>query len=455
MTMRDSRGLPVSNGTAASLEGLEKASELFLGYYADPLAAIESVLAEDPDFAMGLCFKAGMFMSSSEKGAVPELQAIADRLEGMRGHLNQRELGHLAAIRLWLAGDFHTAVDAYGCVLTQFPRDIVALQAAHLCDFLLGQSRMLRDRVEWVLPHWDEAVPGFGYVLGMSAFGLEETALYGEAEAAGRRALALNPRDPWAVHAVAHVMEMQGRVDEGIAWLRGRQDDWAPENLFAFHNWWHLCLYLMERGRFDEVLELYDSSVHPAPTQVALELVDAAALLWRLHLQDKPVGARWSDVADSYEPMAEDAYYAFNDMHAMMAFVADGREAAASRLLKAVRAKAGDRDSNGMMTREVGLPACEAIHAFGQADYRRTVELLMPARLVAHRFGGSHAQRDIIEWTLTEAALRDGQRGLAQALAHERLARKPQSPLAASFLGRANEANGAGGANSREDRAVA
>jgi hypothetical protein len=57
----------------------------------------------------------------------------------------------------------------------------------------------------------------------------------------------------------------------------------------------------------------------------------------------------------------------------------------------------------------------------------------------AHRFGGSHAQRDLLDLTLIEAALRDGQPGLASALAAERAAVRPLSPLARLFLVRAAE----------------
>src|SRR3546814_6792939 len=122
---------------------------------------------------------------------------------------------------------------------------------------------MLRDRVAQVLPHWDRSTPGFGYVLGMHAFGLEETNHYGRAEESGRRAVAINPRDPWAVHAVTHVMEMQGRLDEGIDRLSSRAHDWAPGNAFAFHNWWHLGLSHLDRGEIDRVSGPYGERLRP------------------------------------------------------------------------------------------------------------------------------------------------------------------------------------------------
>lgn len=261
----------------------------------------------------------------------------------------------------------------------------------------------------------------------MYAFGLEETGLYGQSEAIGRRALDLNARDPWAIHAVAHVMEMQGRIAEGIEWLNSRAPDWAPDNGFAFHNWWHLALYHLDRGETGRVLELYDSAIRRPDSEVVLELIDASALLWRLHLRGLNAGERWEKLADLWEHRMGDAYYAFNDAHAMLAFVATGRIRSIQTLLQVMESRVAAGGTNGRMTWEVGLPLCRALEAFGEGDYSKTVDILQPLRLIAHRFGGSHAQRDLLHLTLIEAALRGRRLTLARALLAERTALKPGS----------------------------
>ena len=124
-------------------------------------------------------------------------------------------------------------------------------------------------------------------------------------------------------------------------------------------------------------------------------------------------------------------------MHAMMAFVGSGREAAARGMMDVLVQRIDQGGTNAAMTRDIGLPVCRAIQAFGRGNYRVAVEELMPVREIAHRFGGSHAQRDVIDWTLTEAAVRGGLGPLAEALAHERLALKPHSFLNRAFLRRA------------------
>jgi hypothetical protein len=289
----------------------------------------------------------------------------------------------------------------------------------------------------------------------MHAFGLEETNLFVAAEETGRRALAINPRDPWAIHAVAHVMEMQGRQADGIAWLASRTRDWAEDNMFAGHNWWHLALFHLDLGQIEHVLELYDVRIRGNHSDVVLDLIDASAMLWRLHLRGIDVGDRWREIADLWERRGGEGYYAFNDVHAMMAFVAEGRAAAIENVLTALRTAVRGSGTNAMMSREVGLPVAEALVAFGRDDHDQVIELLSPVRTIAQRFGGSNAQRDLLHLTLLEAALCSRRGALACALAAERTALKPASPTARSLMARALQLGHTAGAATARAVAVA
>ena len=441
--LQDARGVPYSTDSRTALDHFETALDRAHSYFGDPFAPVEEALAHDPDLVMGHCFKAGLMCMATEKSVEPALRDSLAAAEALWDKANARERGHVVAARAWADGDLARAVELWGAVALDHPRDSLAIQLAHLGDFYLGQSQMLRDRIARVLPHWSEGVAGYGYILGMHAFGLEETNLYGRAEDTGRRALSLNRRDPWAVHAVAHVMEMESRLVDGIDWLTSRTDDWAPDNMFAFHNWWHLALYHLDLEQHDRALELYDTAIRPKPSSVALEMLDAAALLWRLRLRGVDVGARWAELADAYAPMAGDAHYAFNDAHAMMAFTGAGRTAEAKKLLAAMETRVAGGGTNAMMTGDVGLPLAKAILAFDRGDFAAVVELLAPIRLVAHRFGGSHAQRDLVTLTLIEAAIRGGQGAFARGLTAERIDLKPKSPFSWLLAARAAEVAGA------------
>ncbi|MCD6681251.1 MAG: tetratricopeptide repeat protein [Burkholderiaceae bacterium] len=231
---------------------------------------------------------------------------------------------------------------------------------------------------------------------------------------------------------------MRNQPGDGIEWLESDVAQWSVDSFLAVHNWWHLALFRLERDEVDEVLRLFDGPVFGARSAVVFDLVDATALLWRLHLRGVDVADRWDAVADRWLPLAGAGNFAFNDVHAMMSFVGAGRDDARARVFEAQRAALQRADDNASFVREVGEAATRAVAVYGDGNYAEAVRLLRPIRSYSHRFGGSHAQRDVIDLTLIEAAIRSGDRPLATALAAERAARRPGSPVAHRYVARAH-----------------
>jgi tetratricopeptide (TPR) repeat protein len=435
--LKDNLGHALSGAGNASLPHYEEALHLLRCYIGDPVAAVDKAIAESPGFVMAHVLKAYLHLLGTEPALAPvarQCHAAAAKLPA-----DTRERAHLAAVKALAENRWHEASRILEDLSIAHPRDGLALQAGHQVDFFTGHSRMLRDRIARALPAWSAGMPGYHAVLGMHAFGLEESGDYQAAEAEGRKAAELERRDGWAWHAVAHVLEMQGRQKDGIAWLRGDTDAWSRDSFFCVHNWWHLALYHLDLNEIDKVFELLDGPIYGKRSTVILDMVDASAMLWRLHLRGIDVGNRWAAVAEGWAPIATAGNYAFNDAHAMMAFVGARREKDAAALLAAQVDAMRRADDNAAFTGEVGHPVAKAIKAFGDGRYGETVHLLRPVRNIAHRFGGSHAQRDLLDLTLIEAAFRDGQKALASALAAERAAVKPTSPLARLFVKRAED----------------
>jgi len=435
MILHDALGFELTGATQCALPHYERALAELRCFVGDPASSIDAALAEAPGFAMAHAFKGWLFGLSTEKAAAPVTVACAEAVARHAGTM--REKAHAAALAHQAGGRWLAAGTVLADLTAETPRDGLALQAGHQIDFFTGASARLRDRIERALPAWSADMPGYHALLGMQAFGLEECGAYAEAEAAGRRAIALEPRDGWAQHAVAHVMEMQCRQRDGIAWMRDRQADWSGDSFLQIHNWWHLALFHYELGQIDEVLALVDGPITGTGSTYVLNLDDAAAILWRLHLGGIELGARWGVLAEKWRPKAGDAVNAFNDMHAMMAFVGAGLDDAAEALLAAQRDAMGAGDDNAQFTRDVGHPALLGIQAFGRGRYKEATALLAPLPAIAHRFGGSHAQRDVIELTLIEASIRADDGTLARKLTADRLARRPTSPLSALFARRA------------------
>jgi tetratricopeptide (TPR) repeat protein len=430
MSQRDQFGVEQATADAQAVRHFDRALLKLLTLNNDPLEEADRALTSDPAFVMPHVLKGLVYVLGTDPSLHPVArQALAAAQALTSGQRTERERKHVAALRAWLAGQFHDAVALWESILLDHPADALAMFAAHQADFLLGASSELRDRVARRLPDLDAGSPLRGYYQGMYAFGLEETGDYARAIQAGVRAVESDRRDAWAIHAVAHVHEMTNRPEEGKSWLTSRLEDWDTDNFFAVHNWWHLALYMLEEERWPEVLELYDQRLRRHDSGVVFDLLDASALLWRLTLHEIDLGARWPRLAALWEPHVDDAWYSFNDMHAMMSFAGAGEFDLARRLIARLGATALGSSPNAAVTRSVGLPVSQAVLAFAQGRYEDAVTLLLPVKAIAARAGGSNAQRDVIGWTLLAAAGKSGQHRLTRALLNERLAQKPDSPL--------------------------
>ena len=411
--LRDARGCEVTGASPRALEHYERALGGFLAWTGEPRAEARRAVEADPEFVMGHVLEAELHLCSRDpadmQGAMQALRR-AQRLPQ-----NARERMHAAAVATALRGDYARARELLACILARHPRDLLALAVSHTIDHYLGDTHDLRDRVAAVLPAWTRADAGYHGVLAMHAFGLEEAGEYARAEDAAFAALELEPRDIRAHHARAHVLEMQGRSAQGLRWMGERAAYWTGAGASSTHVWWHLALYHLELGGTRHALELYDRRLGG---EALNELIDASALLWRLQLHGVEAGPRWGLLAERWAPHAEDAFCAFNDLHAMLAFVGARRTDLARRLLRAQRRRLALGGTNAGMLREVGLPASQALAAFGNEDYSRAAQLLRGLPEVSHRLGGSHAQRGLIGKTLQAAQARiPRQRPLALTVA--------------------------------------
>lgn len=427
----DPRDLPTGTSSLRAVELVEEGLQAMLSYFGDPIQFLESAAAEAPDWGHPRVLLASLLLTMGEEAparrAAEELAAAAVLPRGV-----PRERAHAAAAQAAVGGDWDRACQLWDAILIQWPRDVAALLFAHLFDFYRGDALNLKRRPQRVLPYWTQATPLYGYVVGMHAFGLEESGHYAEAEDAGRAALEINRRDPWAVHAVTHVMEMQGRHHAGARWLQSREADWAVDNGFAFHNWFHAALFQLEDMDIEGALATYDTHLATA-TEIALQRVDGTAVLWRLHLLGVDVRSRFRQMLEAWNTSGHvDGYYAFSDVHAAMARIGAGLEAPPPVSPDTV---AGS--TNRRMTSVVGAPLQRALQAYAESRWSDAQEILLQVRDEAHVFGGSHAQRDILTWTLVDAACRGGNSALAHHVLNERVPAKAATPLTVHWRSRA------------------
>src|SRR5215813_12964920 len=303
-----------------TLRRCDHALELLLTHRGNPSVAIEQVLAEDPHCVFGHCLRAAVIVRADASVAQSKLAASVATIEALCPDIDAPARRHAAAARAWLEADPALALERYGAIVIDWPRDILALVVAHALDFRLGRRRMMRDRIAQVLPEWDAAMPGYASVLAMYAFALEENGQYRRAEKIARRALALDPGHPGAIHVVAHVMEMQGRVKGGLAFLGAVESAWVEGTGFSVHLAWHRALFYLDSNDLKSALATYDAQIANARAPSISVLADASAFLWRLQLRNIHVDGRWQLLADRWEMRTLAGARPFYVVHAMMAF---------------------------------------------------------------------------------------------------------------------------------------
>ena len=436
--IRDAQGNAVSGATVEAVAPYDQAVRAVSLACGDAMGLFDAARAAAPRFVMAHLGKAWMFAMARDPGLSARAGAMAR--EAAELPMNERERGHLAALEHAAAGSLAAAVAVLDRHLMRFPFDLQAQQVALFSDLFLGRVRWMRDRTARALPSWGAERPGYAAMLTFHAFGLEENGDYARAEDRSRAALDLEPTNHFAHHTVSHVLEMTGRPEDGLGWMASREPYWSSESHpNQVHLWWHRALFHLELGQHEAALALYDGPIRATQRPLAVSLTNASALLWRLGLLGVDVAERWREVLPMWEGHADGRCLVFSDLHAAMAELGSGQEAQAERRLAAMRDTAASDVEAASTYREVGVPLVEGLIAFHRGAHEQAVAHLLPARFDLWRIGGSHAQRDVVDWTLTEAALRGGLRDVALSLSHERLDARPRSAVNRRFLRRAED----------------
>ena len=432
---QDAHGLDVTAASAAAVQAFDHALNGYLGYRVDTPLRLAALFDADPEFGLAHCLKGYFAMLSYKQAAVPMAEAAMRNARRLTEQATPRERAHVAALQLWIDGEPDRAAAVWEQILSEHPRDVLAFRLAHFVNFWLGRPDAMLASVLGVERHWSAALPGYGAILGCRCFAHEECGYYTEAEAAGRAAIERDPGDLWAAHGVAHVLEMQGRRGEGIAWIEGLRRNWDDANNLRHHLWWHAAMFHLERGETDRVLALYDSEFRNAASKLIqsqpdlyIDVQNAASMLFRLQRHGVDVGDRWDELADKAEARIGDCLSAFTLPHWMMALAATGRYEAAARMLDAMRAFAQGPGLIASLVGDCALPICSAVLSHAQGDHAHAVAAMRPALSGMYRLGGSHAQQDVLEQLFLDAALRANETDDVRLLL-ERVAGRNKLPL--------------------------
>ncbi|XP_067855788.1 tetratricopeptide repeat protein 38 [Heptranchias perlo] len=396
--------------------------------------------AADPDFVMGQVVINGLDLIGTGRSVLldKDLDAAIKRMVGLSKtqEITERERLHVEALDTFAKGSLPKACSTWEQILLHQPTDMLALKLAHDSYFYLGHQRQLRDSIARVLPHWSPQIPLYGYLKGMYSFGLVETNFYDLAEKTAKEGLALNPRDAWSVHSLAHVHEMRADVDTGLKFMKQTENDWKDSDMLVCHNYWHWALYHIEKGEYEAALTLYDAhvSTNCFKSGTMLDIVDTCSMLYRLQMEGINVDNHWKELVRVTKNHAKDHILIFNDAHILMSLLGAKDTETAHQFITSLQELSQTPGENyqHQLGRDLGLPICQAITEFANGNYSRTVDLLNPVRYQIQNIGGSNAQRDVFNLLLIHAALKSDSRShqkLARCLLVERDTFRPNSPM--------------------------
>ncbi len=366
---KDGQGHPVTGASAEAVVVFDQGIRAFSLACGDAIGNLSAAITAAPDFAMAHLAKAWLFALSRDPGMVARAADIIETAAALQ--MNDRERGHLAALRQAASGARGAAVSLLDRHLMRYPFDILAHELALLLDLSLGRVRWMRDRTARALPMWSADIPGQAALRSFHAFGLEENGDYARAEDQSRAVAEAEPDSYFAHHTVAHVLEMTGRPEDGLGWMATREPHWnTKSHPNRDHIWWHRALYHLELGQYDAALALYDGPFRASEKQLAISLTHASALLWRLDTLGVDVTDRWQALLPRWDGHADGRCFVFADVHAVMAELRSGNEVLAERRLATIRQTAANADESAATYREVGLPLTEGLIAFHRGAYR-------------------------------------------------------------------------------------
>jgi hypothetical protein len=435
----DCRGVPVTTPSLHAVELLDHAVHGFVAHRKDTALRIERALAEDPQLVPALCLRGFAYkaLASRQFEAEAEAALTAARAALAARGGGPREQRLVAALERWCAHEPIAAAELLDETLREHPRDLLSLKLQHAINFMLGRSAALRRSLERCLPAWDDAVPGYGYVLGCYAFALEETWALADAERIGRRALEREPDDAWGAHAVAHVLETQDRAREGLAFLDAAEPQLVHCNNFAGHIAWHRSLFHLQLAEYDAALALHDTRIAPYLGRDYRDACNASSLLWRLENAGIGVGERWQPLLALARARLGDHRLAFADAHYVLSLAAAGELREASAFTSSMQ------NAQSSVTRKVGVPLARGIVALCAGRASLALERMLPVARSLTLLGGSNAQRDLFELMLIESALRADRPDVSQALLERRLRARPGNRWASQRLSTVRERSAA------------
>jgi tetratricopeptide (TPR) repeat protein len=412
MAYTDMRGLAISTTSSDALAAYERGLDLFLRWRGGALEALNAATSDDPHFALAHCTKA--FMGWRMGNVNVAVEAHRGAMAAAQNVQTEREHLHLQAVAAMHRGDQVAADDIVGQIGVQYPTDRLAIRLLGFISIARGDYLSGLEIANRSL----DACPDDLQFQTMKGFFLEQSGNNAEGFAYSSRALAGDPGNLYAYHAVGHAYISRGDYQEALETF-----ECAASLEHYPHIIWHL-------GEARAILG-YEQFTRDywARTSPALPLFERIELMWRLEvLRQLPVDVTtWKDLAEQGECLLAHPEYLTIWMHHWigLALARAGEFEKAQRQIAYLRQLPEGKLSGHWCTLGADLLAGEL--AFMRGDYAAAERLMEPAVQQIHAMGGgSREQKDIFKDVFLELQRRLGHTGRVIELAEQRLHANPR-----------------------------
>jgi tetratricopeptide (TPR) repeat protein len=425
--MRDARGLDVTGDNATAVAAADDFAARLLRLD-QGVEAIVDAAKRWPETPIVQLYAATFWLYGQTDDALETAAVHLRACDALA--MNTRERTLHRALALWHGNDNLRAVEAMEAITTEWPGDLLTAKIAEFLYYVLGQQYM-GPRFRAHMRRLEGAHAADPDFLAMTAFASELCSDYGAAEAVAERALAIEPRNPWAQHALSHVLIRQGRVAEGLAHLESFLPLLATcGRPIHCHDAWHLALLHLEQLDVAAAMRVFRTHIWGITPDFVVEQLDAIALLWRIEMAAGPMDAQWPSIAEHIAPRALETFMPFMNAHYVYALARAGWADAVEAALAGVCARsAADDEEAKRVWAPVGRAVIEAAAAFGAGDRAPAAALLDPVMPMMTSIGGSDAQDDLFRQTYLRSLQAAGRHVEAAAYFDAITADKSRTPL--------------------------
>lgn len=406
--LTDAYGNTLSTRSEAARDAYDLGVRRFLGAEPGVAAAFNEAIDADDGFALA---HVGIAREMQLRGRPDQTKASLDRARELAGGLSRREHSHINASGLLLEGKSAAARAAVYAHVEEWPADVMVAQTCTSVFGLIGFSGLPGREAEQ-LAYIMRLQAHYGdnwWFRAQLAFAQVELGQLSEAEENIEAALAANPDSAHSVHIRAHVFYEYQQDTAGLRYLTDWWKTYDPDGTLYNHMSWHVGLWSLETGDFDQMWQVLDNDISPETSRgPALNvLTDAAALLLRAELKgvDVPI-ERWRAVSDYALAKFPKPGLAFADVHAAVAHARSSNRSALDTIIDSAAGPAGDVTST----------IAKAYREMEDQNWSKAAEYFEDVVCSHARIGGSNAQRDLIDLSLAACLVRDGRRQEAQTV---------------------------------------